>query len=288
VEGLRVYVWSCVHILADSVSLLISIFVVLAGLAFGSFLNVCISRLPRHESVVTPRSRCPRCLAPILNRDNIPLLSWMLLRGRCRSCGARIPVRYSLIEAATAVLFLLCWLEFPGFHAIGACVLCWMLLGLAAMDAETLRLPDSLTLPGIALGIFASAFQGFFGDLPIVSWKAAGESLLWAACAGALILLIRGLYWLVRRREGIGLGDAKLLAMIAAWLGPWQTGLVLFLAVVCAAAYGVGMIGRRRIHRSPGNRLTARIPLGAFLSAAGILSLFEGDSILGWYFRFFR
>ena len=269
-------------------SVLISIFAVLLGLAFGSFLNVCVSRLPRHESVVTPRSRCPRCLTPILNRDNIPLLSWMLLRRRCRSCGTRIPLRYPLVETATVALFLLCSLEFVGLHVIGGCVLCWLLLGLAVMDAETLLLPDALTLPGIALGIFASAFQGFFGDMPIVSWKLAGESLLWAACAGALILLIRGLYWLVRRREGVGLGDAKLLAMIAAWLGPWQAGLVLFLAVVCAAAYGVGLIVWGRMHRSPDNKLVARIPLGAFLCAAGILSLFEGDSILNWYFHFFR
>jgi leader peptidase (prepilin peptidase)/N-methyltransferase len=267
---------------------LISIFVVLLGLAFGSFLNVCTSRLPRHESVVRPRSRCPRCLTPILNRDNIPLLSWILLRGRCRSCETRIPVRYPLVEAVTAALFLLCLLEFAGFRVLGACLLCWLLLGLAVMDAETLRLPDALTLPGIALGIFASSFQGVFGVVPIFSLREAGASLLWAACAFALILLVRALYWLVRRREGVGLGDAKLMAMIAAWLGPWQAGLVLFLAVVCAALYGIGLLARARARRSPGNKLTMRIPLGSFLCAAGILAIFEGDSILAWYLSFFR
>jgi leader peptidase (prepilin peptidase)/N-methyltransferase len=270
------------------VSLLISIFAVLLGLAFGSFLNVCISRLPRHESVVTPRSRCPRCLTPILDRDNIPLLSWVLLRGRCRSCGARIPLRYPLVEVTTAALFLLCWLEFTGFRSIGACVFCWLLLGLAVMDAETLRLPDALTLPGIVLGIIDSSLQGAFGVVPICSLRSAGESLFWAVCAFALILLIRALYWLVRRREGIGLGDAKLLAMIAAWLGPWQAGLVLFLAVICAAAYGLGLIAWNGIRRSSDNGLTARIPLGAFLCAAGILAIFEGTSILSWYLGFFR
>jgi leader peptidase (prepilin peptidase) / N-methyltransferase len=289
VDGLRVCVWGCVHILADSVSVLISIFAVLLGLAFGSFLNVCISRLPRHESVMTPRSRCPRCLTPIMNRDNVPLLSWVLLRGRCRSCGARIPVRYPLVEGVTAGLFLLCYFEFGlTLRGVGAAALCWLLLGLAVTDAETLLLPDALTLPGLVLGVVYSGL--WYGDGPWTGfqWRAAGEALLWAACAGALILLIRGLYWLVRRREGIGLGDAKLLAMIAAWLGPWQAGLVLLLAVVCAAAYGLGLIVWRGTHRSPGNKLTARIPLGAFLCAAGILSLFEGNSILGWYFRFFR
>ncbi len=285
--------------------MLISIFVVLLGLAFGSFLNVCISRLPRHESIVTPRSRCPRCLTPILNRDNVPLLSWILLRGRCRSCGLGIPVRYPLIEAGTAALFLLCYFEFGlSLYGIASAILCWLLLGLAATDAEMLLLPDALTLPGLALGVIYSGFQGngkppalhfptldhsSAGDLSFaVSWKAAGESLLWAACAASLILLIRGLYWLVRRREGIGLGDAKLLAMIAAWLGPWGTGLVLLLGVVCAAAYGLGLIAWGRMRGSVDREYTARIPLGAFLSAAGILAVFDGDSILRWYLGFLR
>jgi leader peptidase (prepilin peptidase)/N-methyltransferase len=269
---------------------LISIFAVLLGLAFGSFLNVCISRLPRHESVVSPRSRCPRCQAPILSSDNIPVLSWILLRGRCRNCEIRIPARYPLIEAVTAALFLLCYFEFGlTLQGIAFAVLCWLLLGLAVMDAETFRLPDALTLPGIALGILASSFWDVPGAVPTFSLRAAGASLLWAVCAATFIMIIRALYWLVRRREGIGLGDAKLIAMIAAWLGPWQAGLVLFLAVVCAAAYGLGVIawsGKRR--PCAGSALTARIPIGAFLGAAAILALFEGDSILHWYLSFFR
>jgi leader peptidase (prepilin peptidase) / N-methyltransferase len=271
------------------VSVLISIFAVLLGLAFGSFLNVCISRLPRHESVVTPRSRCPRCLMPILNRDNIPLLSWVLLRGRCRSCGVWIPVRYPLVECVTAALFLLCSLKFgltP--HCFALAVFCWLLLGLAVTDAETLMLPDALTFAGIVLGIFVSSFQGVSGVAPMFSIRAAGASLLWATCAAAFIILIRGLYWLVRRREGIGLGDAKLLAMVAAWLGPWQAGLVLFLATICAAAYGLGRIAWFGGRQSSGNKVTLRIPLGAFLCAAGILSIFEGDTILAWYLGFFH
>jgi len=294
-----------VHILTDSVTVLLSIFAVLFGLAFGSFLNVCISRLPWHESVVMPRSRCPQCKAPILDRDNIPVLSWVLLRGRCRSCRARIPVRYPLVEAVTAALFLLCYFEFGlTLQGVASAVLCWLLLGLAVMDAETFRLPDTLTLPGLTVGVIYSGFRTAASlpglnhsvadhssswDLSFpVDWRAAGESLLWAACAAALILLIRALYWLVRRREGIGLGDAKLLAMIAAWLGPWQAGLVLFLAVIGAAAYGLGLIAWNENRRSHENGFHARIPLGAFLCAAGILAIFEGDSILSWYLHFFR
>ena len=156
------------------------------------------------------------------------------------------------------------------------------------MDAETMRLPDAFTLPGIALGVVQASFQGFFGDSPFFRLRPAAMSLFWAAAAAALILFIRGLYWLIRRREGIGLGDAKLLALIAAWLGPWQTGLALLLAVICAAGYGLTLIAWRGRHRTPGDKLTARIPLGAFLCAAGILSLFQGESILAWYLGFFH
>jgi leader peptidase (prepilin peptidase)/N-methyltransferase len=277
------------------VDVLLSIFAALFGLILGSFLNVCISRLPNHESVVSPRSRCPRCAQPIRSFDNIPVLSWILLGGRCRDCKARISVRYALIEAATAMLFLLCALEF-GLTVLGAgaAVLCWLLLGLAATDAETMLLPDALTLPGIALGVVFSgfvdsglgAFAGF--SWPGFSWKESAASLLWAACGFGVILLIRGLYWLARKREGIGLGDAKLLAMIAAWLGIWQAGLVLFLAVVCAALYGLGILLGRRISKAKdGDLFRLKIPLGAFLSAAGIFCIFKGPQILNWYLGFF-
>ncbi len=274
--------WSLngVHILALSVPVLISIFAVLAGLAFGSFLNVCISRLPRHESVVAPPSRCPHCLTPIENRDNIPLLSWLLLRGRCRHCGARIAARYPLIEAATAALFLLCFLAFGlTLRGVASAVLCWLLLALAATDAETMLLPDALTLPGLALGIVYSALVSPDGSFAPMQWRQAAASLLWAASAAGVVLLIRGLYWLIRRREGIGLGDAKLLAMIAAWMGPSQTALVLFLAVIAAAVYGLALLAWRRRSHAAHPDATTRVPLGAFLCAAGIVAIFEGESI---------
>jgi leader peptidase (prepilin peptidase)/N-methyltransferase len=275
------------------VPILIAIFSVLFGLAFGSFLNVCITRLPRHESIVAPRSRCPRCGAPILSRDNLPLLSYLFLRGRCRNCRQRIPLRYPLIEAATAALFLLCLLVFgPTPHAAAAALLCWLLLGLAATDAETLLLPDALTLPGIALGVVASGLQPVAGRLlPSFSFPAAGESVLYSACAAAFILTIRWVYWLLRHREGIGLGDAKLLAMIAAWLGIWSTALALFLAVFGAAAYGLAIVALRKPPvagkpADPGKIPPTRIPLGAFLSAAGIFVIFRGDLVLRWYLSF--
>jgi leader peptidase (prepilin peptidase)/N-methyltransferase len=210
------------------VTLLIAIFTALFGLAFGSFLNVCISRLPRHQSIVYPGSRCPACGKAIRARDNLPLLSWVLLGGRCRNCGWRIPWRYPLVELAAAVLFLLDYLVFGlTLQAAGMAVLSLLLLGLAIMDAETLLLPNAFTYPGIVLGI---VYSGLIGG-----WRGAALSLVCAVTAVVIILLIRGAYWLVRRQEGMGIGDAKLLAMIAAWLGPWQALFAFALGTVAAA-----------------------------------------------------
>lgn len=245
--------------------------VVLAGLLFGSFLNVCIARLPRHESIVAPRSRCPHCGTPIRSIDNIPLLSFLFLRGRCRRCRTRIPWRYPAVEAVTAALWLLCWLHFgPTVEALAMAVLCFLLLGLAMMDAETFTLPDTFTLPGILLGcVYALSQRGPRG---------LGVALLSALAAGFLIVLIRWVYRKVRGREGLGLGDARLLALIAAWLGPEQTLLIFILAVVSGAIYGIARI----------RRLSARLPLGAFLSLAALYAIFFGQQTIDWYLGFFR
>ena len=262
---------------------LAGIFVVLLGLAFGSFLNVCIWRLPRHESVAAGRSRCPECGATILAKDNVPLLSFLVLRGRCRDCGAGIAWRYPAIELATAALWLLCWLEFGiSVEAVGMAVFSFLALGLAAMDAETMLLPNAFTLPGIVLGVIYSGAV-CNGEWP-ERLRCAGVSLGWAACAALVILAIRGLYWLLRRREGMGLGDAKLFAMIAAWLGPASAGLSFFLAVMAGAVYGIFWVSLHKRERGA----SARIPLGSFLCAAAIYVVFEGRSTVDWYVGLFR
>ncbi|HEX3436864.1 MAG TPA: prepilin peptidase [Pseudacidobacterium sp.] len=259
-------------------TLITAIFSVLFGLAFGSFLNVCISRLPRHQSIVRPPSYCPNCKNFILTRDNIPFLSWFLLRGHCRFCRWPIPRRYPLVELGTAALFLLIYLVFGlSFEAAGMAMLCLLLLGLAVMDAETMLLPDTFTLPGIASGILYSGLIG--------GWRTAGWSFLYALGAAVLILLIRGIYWLVRRREGMGLGDAKLFAMIAAWLGPWRSLLVLFLGVITAAIFGLAWLARAK--KAKGLKF-APIPFGSFLCAAGLYAIFFGQPTLKWYMQFFR
>lgn len=288
--------------------LLTAIFAVLFGFAFGSFLNVCIARLPRHQSIAHPGSRCPGCGTPILARDNIPLLSWILLRGRCRACHHPIPWRYPAVEFATAALFLLCDLRF-GLTAlgIGMAALCFLLLGLAVMDAETLRLPNAFTLPGIALGILWTGISlAFFQTMPpafdLPGGAAIGfpssslkrhldllaigfvASALWAFLAALVLLLISGTYYLVRRRQGLGTGDIKLIAMIAAWLGPALTLLTFVLAAFATALYAVILLAA-----SPRKRetLAAKLPFGSFLCAAALYALFLGAPILTWYLHFF-
>jgi leader peptidase (prepilin peptidase) / N-methyltransferase len=261
-----------------TVNLFLDIFVVLLGLAFGSFLNVCIGRLPRHESIVHPPSHCPNCDTRILTRDNIPLLSYALLRGRCRNCRSRIFWRYPAVEFVTAALWLLCYLQFGlTVQGVGMAIFCFLALGLAVMDAETLLLLDAFTFPGILLGVVYSALSAGKAFLIAVGW-----SILWAAAAASLILAINGMYWLIRRRPGIGLGDAKLFAMIAAWLGPRNAVLAFFLAVVFAAIYGILRIARDRQWQP-----TVRLPLGAFLAAAALYTVFAGTQTIAWYLHFF-
>jgi len=266
------------------------IFFGICGLLLGSFLNVCILRLPAGESVVWPRSHCRQCNQPIANRDNIPLLSYLLLGAACRACGSRISWRYPVIELVTCILFVMCCLQFsPSWLAGCWALLCVLLLGLAVMDAETLLLPDLFTLPGLLAGVvFAALRPGLEG----AAWawgtaiRAAAWSLLAAAAAASALLLIAGAYWLVRRRMGMGLGDVKLLAMLAAWLGLRQTGLVLFLAVVAGALYGLGTVFvKRRTGTSPWQ---SPVPFGTMLSLAGLYSIFLGERTLGWYVQFFH
>ena len=218
----RLLLWS-----SSDVAMTACIFFGLFGLLLGSFLNVCIVRLPAGESVVWPRSHCRQCDQPIANWDNIPVLSWLLLGAACRNCGGRISWRYPVIELAICILFVMCCLHFS-FGWLAACwaLLCFLLLGLAVMDAETLLLPDWFTLPGLGAGM---VFSGLRPGLESGVWtfaaglRAAGLSLLAAAVAAAALLLIAGAYWLARRRMGMGMGDVKLLAMLAAWLGLRQT-----------------------------------------------------------------
>jgi leader peptidase (prepilin peptidase)/N-methyltransferase len=262
--------------------LLTAIFIVLFGLAFGSFLNVCIARLPQHASLLRPGSHCPDCSAPIQPIDNIPLLSWIALRGRCRSCRGAISWRYPAVEFATAALFLLSFLRFGlTLTGIGMDVLCFLLLGLAVMDAETMRLPDVFTLSGLALGVIYAALRP--AEVFTQRLWHAGASLLWALIAALVLLTIRWIYQRLRGVEGMGMGDVKLLAMIAAWLGPGPVILTLVLGTFATAVFGVIALLLAPRHR---RSLATRLPLGSFLCAAALYAIFAGQPILHWYAKF--
>jgi leader peptidase (prepilin peptidase)/N-methyltransferase len=274
-----------------------TIFAGLLGVAFGSFLNVCLSRWPEGESVVSPRSHCRNCDHTLAWWENVPLVSWLALRGHCRNCGTWIGWRYPLVEFTVGAGWaLVAWRSFHTFFplefAAGMMAFIWALVALAILDAEHLWLPDSITLPGIALGVAFVFFQGeLLGhalEMPFEPWQDArevGEWLLGVLAAALLILLIRWIYWLIRRREGIGLGDAKLMALLAAWLGFPQALLAFFLGVVLGATVALVQLAIPSTRNSSGEWALAKLPLGTFLCIGGIVSALWGQPIIAAYLR---
>ena len=339
--------------------------VFLFGLAFGSFLNVCIHRLPRRIelqdrrereqaalaklseskaemagiaprlaemvrleaeidgfSVVHPRSACPKCHQPIRNYDNIPVVSWLLLGGRCRHCKTPISPRYILVELLTAVLFLACFWRF-GWELATAkyCVLCFLIVGLVFIDAEWKLLPDALTLTGLAAGlafslvvplndVLAIFLPGAFTSLS-VGWRVVslGDALLGAAVGASFFYFVAILYLRVRGREGMGMGDVKLMAMVGAFLGVRLTIMTIFGASLVGSLFGLVSIlvvwsrrTERRMQKCREPREIARkrawrsarllyqhfgLPFGVFLGPMALASLFFGRTLLDWYWSLY-
>jgi leader peptidase (prepilin peptidase)/N-methyltransferase len=286
-----------------------TIFVGLLGLAFGSFLNVCLSRWPAGESIVRPRSHCRQCNRTLAWWENVPLISWLALRGRCRTCRAWIGWRYPLVELAVGALWgLVGWSFFSQFQdvdvalgpslglpqlglipAIAAMIFLWMMVGIAVMDAEHFWIADAATLPGIALGFAIPIFIESLLRTPLrwqsPFWIHIGERLLAILAAAALILLIRWVYWLIRRREGIGLGDAKLMALLAAWLGLPGALLSFGLGVVLGALVAVVLLLIPSARRDSESWALSKLPLGTFLCIGGIVSSLWGQPMLNAYIR---
>jgi leader peptidase (prepilin peptidase)/N-methyltransferase len=252
--------------------LLLELYAGALGLIVGSYLNVVIHRLPRSESTVLPRSRCPHCGALVRARDNLPLLSFALLRGRCRECGVRISWRYPLVEASTGTLFVACVAAFGvSWRTLAAAVFGSLLIALAAIDFEHYLFPDVLTLPGIAAGLLISALGAGWID-----WR---QALLGAAIGGGGLWLLAQAWLLLRREEGMGLGDVKMLAMVGAFLG-WQGVLVtVFLGSLAGALLGLTLIALGRFD------LGSRLPFGVFLAGGGLVALFAGPALVARYAR---
>ena len=291
-----------------------TIFAGLLGLAFGSFLNVCLSRWPAGESIVRPRSHCRQCNRTLAWWENVPLVSWLALRGRCRTCRAWIGWRCPLVELAVGGLWIIAtWRFFEAFSyalnseglvadvylslavAITDMLFYWLMIALAFLDAENLWLPDWLTIPGTVVGyLFVLMGIGLRNLLPTpyrvpatlhaLGW-AAFYNLLAILVAAALILLIRWVYWLVRRREGIGLGDAKLMALLAAWLGLPGALLSFMLGVVLGTLVAIVLLLIPSARRGSESWALSKLPLGTFLCIGGIVSSLWGQPILAAYLR---
>ena len=281
----------------------------LLGLAFGSFLNVCLSRWPEGESVVTPRSHCRTCGRTLAWWENIPVLSWLALRARCRTCHAKISWRYPLVELIVGALWAAIGWKFvtqmlssdetgmftigpPYFGFISAfetSAFILLLVGLAVLDAEYLWIADAATIPAIALGFAVPVFYESIMRSHLHTgsriWVDLGQRAVGALIPAALILLIRWTYWLIRRREGIGLGDAKLMAMLGAWLGLSGALLSFAIGVLLGAIFALIALAVPAARRESTTWLSARLPLGTFLCIGGIISALWGQPLINAYLR---
>jgi leader peptidase (prepilin peptidase) / N-methyltransferase len=263
------------------------------GLLVGSFLNVVIHRLPRmlergwhaqcaelrgetpaaseRYNLVVPRSACPSCGHEIGAHENVPVISWLLLRGRCSACGTSISARYPIVELLAGALAVAAVMRFgPGWQAIAACGLLWSLLALTFIDLDTQLLPDDMTLPLLWAGLLVNLFGLFVPIEEAVIGAIAGYLALWSV------------YWafkLIRGKEGMGYGDFKLLAALGAWMGWKVLPAIVLLSSAVGAIIGLSLVAfRRRDHQQP-------LPFGPYLAIAGAIALFAGSPLVQLYLR---
>lgn len=269
---------------------LLVVIVAIFSLAIGSFLNVLIHRLPKmmeadwraqcadlegaavastdRYNLLVPRSHCPQCKTPLRAVDNIPIASWLALRGKCAHCGTRISARYPIVEALTALLSaIVAWKFGLTWQTALALVFTWMLIALTFIDADTTLLPDDLTLPLLWLGLLANVLGLFVPLRDAVIGAAAGYLVLWS------------IYWLFKLatgKEGMGYGDFKLLAALGAWMG-WKALLpIVLLSSLVGAVVGIALIVLARRGRE------IPIPFGPYLAAAGVIAMLASDRLTGW------
>jgi leader peptidase (prepilin peptidase)/N-methyltransferase len=248
--------------------------IVLFGLCIGSFMNVCIYRMPAKLSIVFPGSSCPGCKTPIRFYDNIPVLSYIWLKGACRHCAAHIPFRYPVVEIMGGAFALLVYLKF-GLTPQGALLYLFVvsLLIITYIDIDHQIIPDIISIPGIPIGFLASF------AMPGISYI---ESLLGILIGGGSLYLVAWLYFVIKKKEGMGGGDIKLLAMIGAFIG-WQGVLfTIFVASLVGTLSGILVMLRRQ------KGLKLAIPFGPFLSIGAICYIFIGKELTAWYFNLLR
>jgi leader peptidase (prepilin peptidase) / N-methyltransferase len=289
------------------------VFMFLLGSVIGSFLNVCILRIPEEVSIVLPGSRCPKCLKPIHWYDNVPVFAWLWLGGRCRACGAPISPMYPLVELATGLLFVACYLEFGLTQAaVKWLFFTCLIIVLMITDLRVRILPDVVNWPGFAVGLFFSTLvppndgtaawlsESFFHRLPSPSVLGLLDGLLGAAFGSFLLWGVATAYKRLRGREGMGMGDVKMIAMVGAFLGPRGSFLTIILGTLLGSLVGVGTIlglyamgwqrslAERASRRGLGTVAALRwtiasqyqLPLGTFLGIAALVVVYFGPHLL--------
>jgi leader peptidase (prepilin peptidase)/N-methyltransferase len=292
---------------------LVIAFIFLFGLVIGSFLNVCILRIPEDLSIVAPGSRCPRCQTPIRWYDNVPVFGWLRLRGKCRNCGLAISPMYPLVELTTGLLFVACYLEFGLTQAaVKWLFFTCLIIVLTITDLRTRILPDVVNWPGFVAGLFFSAvvppddrtavllYVTLFHRMPSRPVQGVLDALLGAAFGSFLLWAVAALYKRVRGREGLGMGDVKMMAMVGAFLGVRGAFLTILLGTLLGTLVGVAMIivlyaagwQRKLAERASRRRLGSvnalrwkiasqyQLPLGTFLGIAGLLVVYFGPMMM--------
>jgi len=273
-----------------STAIVTGTFAFLFGLAIGSFLNVCIVRIPGRKSIVLPASACPKCGAAIRPYDNIPMVSYLLLGGKCRSCKERISPMYPLVELLTGALFLGSYLTFgltP--EALKWAAFSAIMIVLVFTDLRERILPDVVNFTGLGIGLAISFFMppadgsakwlanrifAFPPPAPVLSFV---DALLGAAIGGALLWLVAEAYFRLRHREGMGLGDVKMMLMAGAFLGAKRTLLTIFAGSLLGSVLGLVFILTRR------RQSDYQLPFGSFLGMAALLVVFFGTPVVNWY-----
>jgi leader peptidase (prepilin peptidase)/N-methyltransferase len=262
-----------------------ALFAFIFGTLIGSFLNVCISRWPEDLSVVTPRSRCPKCGAQVEWYDNIPIISWLVLRGRCRGCGQPISAMYPIIELSVGVLWAATFLSFGStFTTLRVAIFGTVLLGIAVTDARKYLIPDGFTVFGLLWTLVTAVVALFVGE----TWPFADPyGALVGACTGAGAIAIVG--WLgevALKKEAMGFGDVTLMAMVGAAVGPDRALLTVFVGAMLGAVTFLCIVypvAWARSRRSASEFEPPLVPFGVFLAPAAMLTLLWGSGLIDWY-----
>jgi len=250
------------------------IYIILFGLAWGSFLNVLIYRIPRKMSLLTPPSSCPECHKKIKFYHNIPVFSYIWLKGKCRYCGAKIPLSYPLVEMMTPLTFILLYDKFSlSPHFFISCLFTSALIVLCVIDYNHQILPDIITLPGLVLAVVYSLFRT---DLNLL------DSLLGAVSGAGFLLAVYALYYFIRKKEGLGMGDVTMMLFIGSYLGWKMSFFTLLLASFAGAFVGIFFVFFKK------KSFQYSLPFGTFLAPAALFSLFWGNQILEAYLQLFK